>query len=230
MQPTASVLPIRPSRLAFSWKTIVLTLCVLGAALSARAQPVPDDPGDSRGELAAAVTFQGPDDVNQPPLCRTLGLPCSSPRTMPDFGGALGLAARLTDHVALVGEAAVWNNYWLAWQTQCPPAGGRTPAQCPGSQVNHVLTALAGARVRTALLRYRDGSLMRLFAQVLVGPEVSDVVARRRAIQPGAGVDFYTRVGATIRIEADYCSVPGGSRNLSTERWIVGVVIPVQRE
>ena len=67
---------------------------------------------------------------------------------------------------------------------------------------------------------------MRLFAQVLVGPEMSDVVAVRRAIQPGGGVDFYTHGGVTIRVEADYCSVPGGSRNLSTSRWLLGVVIP----
>src|SRR5262249_34327717 len=195
-------------------------------ALSARAQSVLDDPGDSRGELAVAVTMQAPADVNQPPLCRTLALPCSSPRTMPDFGGALALGVRLTDRVALVGEAAVSNNAWSAYQTECPFNGGLAPAQCPGSQVNHVRTALVGARVRTALLRYRDGSLMRLFAQVLVGPELSDVVAVRRAIQPGGGVDFYTRAGVTIRVEADYCWTPGGVRNLSTPRWLLGVVIP----
>jgi hypothetical protein len=213
-------------RFAFSRKTIVWTLYVLGVALSAAAQSGPDDPGNSRGELAAAVTSQAPADVNQPPLCGALALPCLSPRTMPDVGGALVLGARLTDHVALVGEAAVSNNVWFAYQTECAFNGGQTPAQCPSSRVNHVRTALAGARVRTALLRYRDGTVMRLFAQILVGPEISDVVAVRRAIQPGGGVDLYTRGGVTIRVEADYCSVPGGSRNLSTQRWLLGVVIP----
>jgi hypothetical protein len=145
---------------------------------------------------------------------------------MPDFGGALGLGARLADHVALVGEAAVYGNVWYGYRTECPPAGRQAPAQCPAAQTNHVFTALAGARVRTAHLRYRDGSVIRLFAQILVGREASDVAAGRRVIQPGGGVDFHTRAGVTIRVEGDYCAVPGGSRNLSTGRVLLGIVVP----
>jgi hypothetical protein len=45
-----------------------------------------------------------------------------------------------------------------------------------------------------------------------------------RAIQPGAGVDFFIRSGITIRDQLDYCFVRGAGHGLSGSRVLVGIV------
>jgi hypothetical protein len=182
--------------------------------------------GTSRAELLAGLTFEAPADVNQAPLCRELALPCASPRTAPDFGGTLSIAVHVVDKVAVVGEFAISRNAWEGFVTGCPPAGATAPAQCPGGQITDVLTALAGLRVRTAPLSHGREPNVRLFGQVLVGTQASTIGPSRRAVQPGVGADFYLRNGITLRIEADYCFAPGGLRDLSTSRFLIGVVLP----
>jgi hypothetical protein len=207
----------------------ILGLCL--SASAAPAQPMTRAPtvgGASRAEVLAGVTGEAPEDVNQPPRCQELSLPCLSPRTFYDIGGALSIAGHLGDRLAVVGEAAAYRNRWDAFQTSCPPAGGRTPSECSGPQVNHVRSILAGLRVRTAPFLWRGyPPELRVFGQVLIGTQWSSVVPGRRAIQPGGGLDIYLRNGITIRLEGDYCWVPGGFRDLSTSRTLIGIVIPL---
>jgi hypothetical protein len=209
-------------------------LAIVGLRLSASpalAQPMTLTPivgGASRAEVQAGVTFEAPKDVNQAPLCQELSLPCLSPRTLPDVGGALSVAGYLAERFAIVGEAAVYVNSWDAFQTSCPPAGGSTPPACPGRQVNHVRSALAGVRVRTAPFKWRGyPPEMRIFGQLLVGPQWNSVAPRGLALQPGGGMDIYLHNGITIRVEGDYRRVPGGLRNLSTGRALIAIVFPI---
>jgi hypothetical protein len=182
--------------------------------------------GTSRAEILAGVTFEAPVDVNQPPLCRELALPCSSPRTAPDLGGTLSIAVHVADRFAVVGEVAISRNLFDGFVTRCPPAGAGTPPECPAAQINDVLSALAGLRVRTAPLSHGREPDVRLFGQVLVGTQGSSVGSSRRAVQPGAGADFYLHNGITLRVEGDYCFAPGGLRDLSTSRLLIGIVFP----
>jgi hypothetical protein len=205
----------------------IVFLCLSASAASAQTTGWPPLlEGTSRAEVVAGLTFEAPTDVNQAPLCRELSLPCTSPRTAPDFGGTLSIAVHVADTFAVVGEFAISRNAWEAFVSTCPPTGARTPPECPGAQINDVLTALAGLRARTAPIAQGHGPELRVFGQVLVGRQGSHVESSRRAIQPGAGVDFYLRNGITLRVEADYCFAPGGLRDLSTSRFLIGIVFP----
>jgi hypothetical protein len=207
---------------------VCLALCLSASAARAQGRsPTPIVGDESRVEGLAGVTLAAPQDVNQPPQCHALSLPCLTPRTAPDFGVALPIAWHVTHRFVLVGEAAVSANAWDAFQTNCLPAGRVTPPTCPGSEVDHIRSALAGLRVQTARLSYGAHDPVRLFGQVLVGPEWSSVVPRQRAVQPGGGVDIYLRSGMRIRLEGDYRFVPGGLRDLSTSRILIGIVFPV---
>jgi hypothetical protein len=205
---------------------LVFLLLTASAASGQTAAWPPLLEGTSRAELLAGVTFEAPADVNQPPLCHELSLPCGTPRTAPDFGGTVSVAVHVADRFAVVGEFAISRNAWEAFVTSCPPAGARTPPECPGAQTNDVLSALTGLRVRTAPLSHGHEADVRLFGQLLIGRQASGVGSSRRAIQPGAGADFYLRHGITLRVEADYCLAPGGLRDLSTARFLVGIVLP----
>jgi hypothetical protein len=205
----------------------IVFLCLSASTASAQTSGWPPLlQGTSRAEVLAGLTFEAPTDVNQAPLCRELSLPCTSPRTAPDFGGTLSIAVHVADRFAAVGEFAISRNAWEAFVTRCPPAGATTPAECPGAQINDVLSALAGVRIRTAPLAQGHGPDLRVFGQVLVGTQGSSVESSRRAIQPGAGLDFYLRNGITLRVQADYCFAPGSRRDLSTSRFLIGIVFP----
>lgn len=218
-----------PSKQTLSTVPLIVFICLCLWASTVSAQPTTWPPlleGTSRTEVLAGLTFEAPMDVNQAPLCRVLALPCTSPRTAPDFGGTLSIAVHVADRFAVVGEFAISLNAWAAFETGCPPAGGSTPPECPVTQTNDVLSGLAGLRVRTAPISHGHDPDMRVFGQVLVGTQASSVGPSRRAIQPGAGVDFYLHNGITLRVEADYCFAPGGLRDLSTSRFLIGVVFP----
>jgi hypothetical protein len=204
----------------------ILALCL--TATPARAQTAPLitlDDDRSIVEMTVGVSIEGPADVNQRPACQQLGLPCLTPRTMPDGGLAIATTVYPSDTFGIVGELSVYANAWESWGG-CPPRSGSTPP-CPVSETNHVLSALAGLRLRSRLMNSRQTS-GRLFAQVLVGPQWSDVGPAQRVIQPGVGFHDYLRNGVVVQFEYDYRFAPDEKRDLSTMRFFLGIAIPLQ--
>jgi hypothetical protein len=132
----------------------------------------------------------------------------------PDIGLALSVALNIGQNVALVGEAALIGEYW-------------TPPTTRMGQTDRVYTLLAGPRVATSfhhVTSVRDATHFRIFGQVLAGGRASDIGLSGRAIQPGAGVDFYARQGLTFRNSIDYCFVSGAGGGISGGRWLISVV------
>ena len=190
----------------------LIALWIVVLATNALAQ----DETRPRIATALAVTLLKPDDVNLPPACTTLGVVCSSPKTVPDAGVALSVHGRITPHVALVGELSTWANIWYLDGTS---AGRRT---------NHVRAALAGVRAQTNVRpsHGRNAIDVVFFGQLLAGPQVSSVMPGSRAVQPGGGADVRINERITVRCEVDYIKVPAGERDLSTSRLMIGVVFP----
>src|SRR5262245_66566121 len=89
-----------------------------------------------RLDVAAGFTMETPADVNLPPLCGNLALPCGTPRTFPDFGLATSGALYLRRGLALAGEASVFDNVWYSSLTK------------EGKEHNHVRSLLGGGRVK----------------------------------------------------------------------------------
>jgi hypothetical protein len=166
-------------------------------------------------DVALGATMSVPADVNQPPKCTELGLPCNTPRTFPDFGLVLQGAVQPVRYVALVVEGSLYQN---AWDTV-----GANKAL-----TNHVSAIVAGPRLTTdtrVLQFYKDTTRFRAFAQMLVGPEKSTVLPTRFAIQPGAGLDGKLSWSqAWVRIAYDYRFTRGSPRNLSTSRLLCALV------
>ena len=107
-------------------------------------------------------------DVNVRPSCEELALPCTSPKTFPDFGWSLSGARAISDWLALTGEVAVANNTWYS----------RPLATSPGRQSRHSFTI--GPRLATPFLHKSGGDPIdfRVFGQVLFGAQVSNVARR----------------------------------------------------
>ena len=168
--------------------------------------------GRHHADIGVGFTMATPKDVNLSPLCESLGLPCGSPRTFPDFGLAISPSLRLNDVVSLTGEFNVWANNWV-------------PASSLESDTNHVRAVLAGVRVQTHPLYVssHDVESIRLFAQVLTGEQWSTILPRRRVVQPGFGVDFISPRQFIVRLQFDYSSVPGPVRDLSGGRFMFGL-------
>jgi len=203
----------------------VLALCVAAAPARAQTRPILTvDDYRSIVEVTAGVSIEGPADVNQRPTCQQLGLPCLTGRTFPDGGLAIATTIYPSDTVGIVGELSVYANAWDSWGG-CPARSGSTPP-CPVSETNQVRSALGGLQVRTRLInsRPRPG---RLFAQVLVGPQWSDIGPSRRVIQPGVGFSDYLRNGVAVHFEYDYRFAPDEKRDLSTMRFFLGIAIPL---
>jgi hypothetical protein len=128
----------------------------------------------------------------------------------------------VTDILGVVGELSAYGNHWAASEPDCD----LVHSVCAVNQTNQVRASLAGLRIRTPLPTRRSAR-GRLFAQALAGPEWSDVGPRQRAIQPGVGYDGYLRNGIAVRVQLDYRSSPKNPRDLSTERVLVGIAIPL---
>jgi hypothetical protein len=204
---------------------VIVALCLAGAPVHAQTTPVITlDDYRSRVEVTAGVSIEGPADVNQRPACNQLGLPCLTGRTFPDGGLAIATTVYPSDTVGIVGELSVYANAWDSWGG-CPARSGSTPP-CPVSEASQVRSALAGLQLRTRLInsRPRPG---RLFAQLLVGPQWSDVGPPQRVIQPGIGFNDYLRNGVAVHFEYDYRFAPGEKRDLSTVRFFLGIAIPL---
>jgi hypothetical protein len=172
-----------------------------------------------RGEISVGFSLQGPSDVNLPPLCGALSLPCTSPKTVPDFGWAVSAARNITDRFAIAGEIGGFANIWDSW------ASVRTTHR----EVNHVHSLMIGPRVATRFLHVggRDPLDVRVFGQVLAGAAVSEMIPGGRAVQPGGGVDVATRSGVIIRSEVDYCFARDQVRKISGGRWLFAIVFPI---
>jgi hypothetical protein len=195
--------------------SFVTALCAIACAGRADAQlsdvTIPPPP---RVEFAAGITMQTPRDVNLPPLCEELALPCSSPRTFPDFGLSAQLALSLDDWLALAGEVGVFGNQW------------RADASASGQRTNLVRFALAGARLQSRNIRRPSWNYaLRFFGQVLAGYQASTEVPGGSAIQTGLGLDTWFSNGLGVRVQWDHRFVRKEPRDLSGGRVLVGVVI-----
>lgn len=164
-------------------------------------------------EFTAAFSLDGPKDVNLRPTCLQLSLPCSSGKEFGDYGWSLSAGYSFTDNVAVVGEFAGFENFWLA------------PHQNRDS-VNHVHTLMAGPRIASRFLHVgtRDPNDLRLFVQVLGGLEVSELDSGGLAFRPGGGVDVSTRTGILVRVEIDYLTTSAHGRDMSGCRVLLGLV------
>ena len=171
-----------------------------------------------RYDIGAGITLQTPPDVNLPPLCQSLALPCGSPRTFPDLGIAISPAIHLGDLFSVAGEVSAFANQWFP-----VPTGTGTFAS--RAKTNHVRSTLAGPRLHSRPIHFGTTSFtaMRLFGQVLAGEQWATEIPARRALQPGVGMDVTTSRGITVRWQFDYTSVPGPGRNLSGTRLLFGV-------
>ena len=194
---------------------VLLFLCGAGASPVAAQRSRAEE---ARWDVAIGVTLNQPDDVNTRPRCTALNLPCTSPKTMADFGGSVQAVARATTHLSLVAEAGLYANRWIA-----------TGAQ--RSQSNYVSALLIGPRVET-VFRFSEArgeeAWVRPFVQLLVGPERSTVLPTRMALQSGVGVDFPIAEGQrALRVEIDYRGTHGAGRNLSAHRVLIAEVLPI---
>jgi hypothetical protein len=205
--------------------SLFLVFCLLHTPANAQTPPVVTYE-DSRalGEVITSFSAQAPEDVNQRPSCQRLFIPCTTPRTTPDGGAALTVAIFPRDIVGVVGEGSVYGNEWTTYGTSC--------ASCYVMQTNTVFALLGGVRLRTPNLHiHRDGGGLRLFTQVLAGPEWSDETRTHYAVQPGIGLEHYLwNRTAVFHIEYDYrLSAKDPSRNLTTGRFLIGIGAPVGR-
>jgi hypothetical protein len=173
------------------------------------------------------ITVQGPADVNQPPLCQELYVPCLSPKSAPDFGLVVSAVDYLTKSLGVVAEASVYANQWESFGTNCFPAGGRVPRECPVHDTNHVRSIVAGLRGRTSVWEDPFGVRYCVLIQGLIGPQWSSIGSTRLAIQPGIGAEAFLHTGVTLQFEYDYRWAPDDRRDLSTGRALVAIVFPV---
>jgi hypothetical protein len=58
------------------------------------------------------ITMNTPADVNRPPKCTELALPCGAPRTFPDFGVLAQATVHVIRYVGLVAEGSRYGNAW----------------------------------------------------------------------------------------------------------------------
>lgn len=166
-------------------------------------------------ELLLGVTLQTPTDVNLPPLCGQLALPCTSPKTVPDAGVSVIYARNISEHFAIVGEAGIYDNVWDSAAT----------VHANHREGNQVLSAVIGPRLSTGFLTFGGPrpSTLRAFGQVGVGVEVSGMVPGGKAVRPGAGVDLKTMHFVLLRLELDYSFVPSTMRSIGGGRVLLAV-------
>ena len=168
--------------------------------------------GDTAPVEVSAAFSMITKEVHQFPDCsrtQPSPSPCSTPKTFPDFGWAVSVARYVNDWLAITGEVS-------AFAYDEFPSGRR--------EVNHVHAFMAGPKFHA---RIHSGQRdMRVFGQVLVGTEMSNVISGGLAIQPGGGVDFNATRTAAFRLQFDYCAVQQGG-HLSGPRALFGMVLRV---
>jgi hypothetical protein len=206
---------------------LIIAVCLAAAPAAAQTAPIITlDDFQSIAEIGGGVSIQGPADVNLRPRCEALGLPCSSGKTMPDGGLSLMATGYLSEIVGITGELSTYANLWLT-RAPCPAYSVPSAQGCPIDVNNHVRAALAGIRIRSRLISDAGGTHWRLFGELLGGPQWSDVGPRHRVLQPGVGADDYLKNGLVVHVEYAYRFSPDDGRDLSTGRFLVGLVVPV---
>ena len=171
-------------------------------------------------EVSLGVTINAvTTDVNIPPHCLRLALPCSHAEAdrFGGFGIVAGFARNLTERLAIAGEIGTFRAGW--------------DASDPGGGVRRVTTAVtsffAGPKVTTGFYSAGDRSIGRFFGQLLVGGEASGVVPLRPALLAGGGADFTIPAAARgapgsrppiFRWSLDYRVSPGADRSFSGYR------------
>jgi hypothetical protein len=199
----------------------VAVWCIVGVTIGSgplTAQGALGDDGPSILDFGLGITLNGPKDVNRPPQCTQLSLPCSSPRTFPDFGLALQASVFVGSHAAIVAEANTYINRWIDTSITNGTSVSRD---------NHAKSVLIGPRVMSGVFHpWGDPNGWRVFAQLLGGPESSTILPTRFAWQPGAGIDVkLSRPGMWFRGSTDYRWTRGGPRNLSGNRILAALVV-----
>jgi hypothetical protein len=194
---------------------------IVGLTLAGFADSVPltaqrvDADRYSRFNVAVGLAMNSPVDVNQPPKCTELGLPCDTPRTFPDFGFVAQATVRATRHIAFVAEASVYGNGW-------------DTVGVDRALTNDVSAIVVGPQLTTGtrtLQWSKDTTRYRAFVQILGGPEASTILPTRFALQPGVGFDGKLSWSpAWIRVAYDYRWTRGSPRNLSGERLLCALV------
>jgi len=201
---------------------LVVVACVAAEPAYAQRSPTISIDDDSRAEIAGGVSLQAPADVNQRPLCDRLALPCDSPRTFGDLGLALSTTIYRLRTVGVAGELSLYGNHWTSKQPNCDSRH----STCTINENNQVWAALAGIKMRTPLItRWHERA--RLFAQAMLGPELSDYGSVQHVFQPGGGFENYSANGFGLRVQLDYRFTRNEPRNLSTGRATMWLVIPL---
>ena len=191
----------------------VLALIVQPARLSSQRASGDRYP---RFDIAFGITMNTPADVNRPPKCTELALPCGTPRTFPDFGVLAQATVHVIRYAGLVAEGSTYGN---AWDT----------VGVNRALTNHVVALLVGPQVTTGPQTFStrvDTVRYRVFAQLLAGDERSSILPTRFALQPGVGLDGkLSWAPAWVRVEYDYRRTRGSPRNLSGSRMLLAVAI-----
>jgi len=178
--------------------------------LATRADAQPEHRYEPAGPTVSfSLTTQTPPDVNLPPLCDDLGLPCSSPRTFPDFGFALSATLPVHPRLAIVGESSVFANRWF---------------DAARTESTTIKAFLGGVRVQTRTFRPKHDPPARVFGQLLAGGQWSDLMPGRAAVQPGMGIEIGWAQSRAVKVEFDYTIAHGPVRDLSGVRTVIGVV------
>jgi hypothetical protein len=205
---------------------LIIAVCLAAVPVAAQTAPILTiDDFQSVAEIGGGVSIQGPADVNLRPRCETLGLPCSSGKTMPDGGLSLLATGYLSEFVGITGELSTYANMWLAL-APCRYSP-KLPQGCPTDQTNHVQAALAGLRIRSPLIHDVGSTRWRIFGELLGGPQWSDLGSRHHVLQPGVGADDYLQNGLIVHVEYAYRFSSDDERDLSTGRFLVGLVVPI---
>lgn len=210
---------------------LVFVVCAVlptpAAAQQRRTAHTPPDP--ARVDLGLGVILETPPDINQPPTCSGLGLPCLTPRTAPDGGFAATVGVRTAGPIELVADASLLRNHWWDYGPRCPSIGGAVAVSCANEETNDIRAALGG--VRFGPISHGGGMYpdIQLFAQVLGGKVWSNAAPPRVALQPGGGIDLAFDSNVRIRFELDYLFATGDVRDYSTSRLAVWVVMPLAR-
>lgn len=171
-------------------------------------------PPAPRFEFGAALTMQQPPDVNRPPRCTNLSLPCDDSRMMPDFGLSATASAYSYLPVGFTMEAGLFANHWRADSTR------------GGNRTNWVRFVMGGLSARSPVFRYGNPNprYVRGHIKALGGALVSTLGSVTRVLQVGGGVDGLIRPDLWLRLQFDARATDEGPRDLSGGRFAVGAV------
>lgn len=207
---------------------LLVAVALTFVATTAGAQPARDVKLPAL-EASIGLTVNGlAQDVNSVPHCLNLALPCthSTPSRFSGFGVNVSLSRNLSNRLAIAGDVSTFAAAW----------DGRVAAGAPRRAVAHATSVVVGPRVSTGFFYPGNGDRTpgRFFGHILAGGEASDVAPLRPALLVGGGSDVIIPWGGesdgsphsvTLRMGLDYRLTPGGERNLSGWRFVLGFVL-----